>query len=130
MENNTKIMTVVYADNIGLVLQGGVTEIIIMQDTGHDDGDTILRTEGGKNIFVHTNGLRTITGCCKLFITVQRTENMTDTYAVDPYEEISFCDGKMYFTDVFSGENMAIEISTLKSIATSLVTKRELYINE
>ncbi len=129
MENNTKIMTVVYADNIGLVLQGGVMEIITMQDTGHDDGDTILRTES-RNICVYTNGLRTITGCCKLFVTIQRTTNITDTYAVDPYDEISFCDGKMYFTDTFSGEDMAIEVSTLKSIATSLVTKRELYIDE
>lgn len=129
MENNTKIMTVVYADNIGLVLQGGVTEVIPIQDTGHDDGDTLLRTES-RNIFADTNGLRAIIGCCKLFVTVQRTTNITDTYAVDPYDEISFCDGKMYFTDVFSGEDMAIEVSTLKSIATSLVTKRELYINE
>lgn len=129
MENNTKIMTVVYADNIGLVLQGGVTAIITMQDTGHDDGDTILRTEG-RNIFVHTNGLRTITGCCKLFVTVQRITNIADTYAVDPYDEISFCDGKMYFTDIYSGEDMTIEVSTLKSIATSLITKRELYIDE
>ena len=120
MENNTKIMTVVYADNIGLVLQGGVTEIITMQDTGHDDGDTILRTEGRKNIFVHTNGLRTITGCCKLFVTIQRTVNVTTAYAVDPYDEISFCDGKLYFTDTFSGEDKKISLSDLKSISTNI----------
>lgn len=120
MENNTKIMTVVYADNIGLVLQGGVTEIITMQDTGHDDGDTILRTEGRKNIFVHTNGLRTITGCCKLFVTIQSTVNVTTAYAVDPYDEISFCDGKMYFTDTFSGEDRVENINDLVSIKTEL----------
>ena len=111
---NTKIMTVIYADNIGLVLQGGVTEIIAIEDTGHDDGDTILRTgTEGRNIFVHTNGLRTITGCCKLFVNVQGKLGASDVYfvyAVDAYEEITFLDGTMYFTDVFSGEDKKIDI--------------------
>lgn len=119
MENNTKIMTVVYADNIGLVLQGGVTEIITIQDTGHDDGDTLLRTES-RNIFADTNGLRAITGCCKLFVTIQRTTNIADTYAVDPYDEISFLDGKMYFTDTFSGEDRVENINDLMFIKTEL----------
>ena len=106
---NTKIMTVVYADDIGLIMQGGITEINTLEGTGRADGDTFLCMEH-KRMAVHTSDLRAITGCCKLFINVQEKPGASVVYAVDAYEEITFLDGTMYFTDVFSGEDKKIDI--------------------
>lgn len=116
---NTKFMTVVYADNIGLVMQGGVSKVDCREGLNNTYiipiyGDT------WNQMMIDAHDLRGITGGSTLFVNVRRTEALTYTFGVKAYDEISFCDGKMYFTDMFSGEDKKIAISDLKYISTEL----------
>ena len=115
---NVKFMTVVYADNIGLVMQGGVSEVKNIEPgkliITPKQGDTWTAKE------INANDLRSITSGCTLFVNVKRNEFLTNTYGVKAHEEISFLDGKMYFTDMFSGEDKKISLSDLKSISIDI----------
>ena len=115
---NTNTMTVVYADNIGLVMQGGVSEV----DCRDGLDNTYIKPIYGdtwciKRIKAHD--LRNVSGST-VFVTIKRNTAMHDTYKVEPYTEISFCDGKMYFTDAFFGQDRTENISDLVSIKTEL----------
>ena len=117
MENN-KFMSLVYADDIGLVMQGGVSEITIEEPykaiITPKPGDTWTPKE------INANDLRSVTSGCTLFVNVKRNEFLTNTYGVKANDEISFLDGKMYFTDMFSGEDKRIDIHDLKYISTEI----------
>ena len=114
---NANTMTVVYADDIGLVMQGGVSEV----DCRDRDNTYIKPIQGDtwntKTVNVHD--LRNISGSA-VFVTIKRNTAMYDTYKVEPYTEISFCDGKMYFTDAFFGQDRIENINDLVSIKTEL----------
>lgn len=115
---NVKFMSFVYADVIGLVMQSGVSEITI-----EEPDKAIIKPIPGVTWTpktVNTSDLRNVLSGCTLFVNVKRNEFLTNTYGVKAHEEISFLDGKMYFTDMFSGEDKRIDIHDLKYISTEI----------
>ena len=115
---DNKVITAVYADEIGLVLQSGIAMIC----NSNVDGAYIKAVSGDtwKQKQISIYDLRNVTGNCTLFVNVRRTAALTNTYGVKAFDEISFCGEMAYFTDMFSGEDKQIMLHDLKYISTDI----------